>query len=214
MIMGDVTDTLSDLLSPDGMDYGLLTEDEQEQADISRLSYTDHDMLVMRQWEGVAEPAKRLCMFLQDDKNAWPHLTFEFRLAIQDTSASTVAIFSDTSRMDRTKDLRCRGEKTVLITRSGVEVSSEEAKNYTEVVEMDPSVEKYCDLYSDDLSQRIGLNADYLPTSLTNHVLMNLLFGYEKRIVYSGLLTEKQYVRAKRSKSMCNLYYYFKNCQL
>lgn len=214
MIMGDVTDTLAVLLAAGGLDYGLLTEDERDQEDISRLSYTEHDMLVMRQWEGVAGPAKRLCKFLQDDKNAWPYLTFEFRLAIQETSAPTVAIFSDTSRMDRTKDLRSRGERTVLIRRSGVEVSSEDAKNYTLVEEMDPSVEKYCDLYSEDLSQRMGLNADYLPTSLTNHVLMNLLFGYEKRIVYSGLLTEKQYVRAKRSKWLCELDYYLTILQL
>lgn len=206
MIMGDVADTLDDLLSADGLDYGLLTEKEQADQDTSCYSYTEHDKKVMRHWEGVAEPAKRLCMFLQDDNNAWPLLTFELRIAIQDTIAPTVPIYSDISRMDRMKDLRNRGDKTVLVKKSGVEVSPDVAKNYTKVEAIDPVVEKYCDLYSQDLSQRMGLDATELPTSLTHHVLMNLMFGREKRVTNSGLLTKKQYWRAKLSKFLCYAY--------
>ena len=90
MIMGDVSDMLDELLSADGMDFGLLTEDEQPNYDISNYSYTEHDKKVIRQWEGVAEPAKRLCEFLQDDTNAWSQVTFELRIAIQGPTATTV----------------------------------------------------------------------------------------------------------------------------
>ena len=199
MIMGDVSDTLDELLSADGMDFGLLTEEEQAKNDNSNYSYTEHDKKVMRQWEGVAEPANRLCKFLQDDTNAWSQVTFELRIAIQDTTAPTVPIFSDISCMDRTKDLRNRGDKTVLVKKSGVDVSLDVANNYTKVEVMDPAVEKYCDLYAQDLSQRLGLDANELPTSLTNHVLMNPMFGREKRVTNSGLLTKKQYNRGRLS---------------
>ena len=97
--------------------------------------------------------------------------------------------------MDRTKDLRNQGDKTVLVKKSGVEVSLDVANNYTKVGVMGPTVEKYCDLYAQDLSQRMGLDANELPTSLTNHVLMNPMFWREKRVTNSCLLTKKQYNR-------------------
>ena len=67
--------------------------------------------------------------------------------------------------MDRKKDLRDRGERAVLVTRSGVDVE-EVANNYVKVETMDSSIEDYCDIYSSDLKKRLQLESDYLPDSL------------------------------------------------
>ena len=142
--------------------------------------------------------------FLQDNNNAWPLLLFETKLAIQDTSAATTASYPDVSRMDRIKDLRRRGEKTILLKKSGVEVAPEVARSYDKVELMNPAVQKYCLLYCKNLSERLGLNESSLPPAYTNHVLVNPLFGSKQKIVGSGLLAEGQYIRARRGKtSVC-----------
>ncbi len=102
--------------------------------------------------------------------------------------------------MDCIKDLRKCGKKTVLVKKSGVEVGQEVAKNYTKVELMDPMVEEYCKLYTRDFSKCIGFDGKFLPSLLTNHVLLNPMFGLQSRIVCSGLLTEDQYSKAKMSK--------------
>ena len=196
-IIGDVINALEVLLSPEGDDWSLLTEVEQNANDTSRLMYLDRDKKVLRHWEGAGAPAKRLCKFLQHKDNAWSYFTFEFRVAIQDTSAPTIAIYDDVSRMDRTKDLRSRGDRTVLVKKSGVTVHLDTSKNYTRVELMDPSVETYCKVYTKDLAQRLALDQKYLPSSFTNEVFMNPMYGLEKRIVGSGLLTGLQYHRGR-----------------
>lgn len=200
MIMGDLSDSLEILLSPEGMDYALLNEAERAANDITNYSYTDRDKKILRHFEGAAVPAKRLCKFLQDGRNSWAYATYELRLALQDTASPTIAIYADISRMDRIKDLRKRGEKTVLVKKSGVDVCQDVAKNYTKVELMDPMVEEYCKLYTKDFSERIGFDGRYLPALLTNHVLLNPMFGLQSRIVCAGLLTEDQYAKAKMSK--------------
>ena len=197
--MGDVSDALALLLSKGGDDYSMLTKEEQDDNDVSRLSYTEQDKLVLRQYEGAAEPARRLCLFLQDQRNAWPYVTFELQLCLQDTDAPTMTIYADVSHMNRTKDLRKR-DKTVLVKKSGVEVSDAVAKNYTSVELMDHCVAKYCDLYIEDLACRVGLSSRYLPPALTMNVLLNPLFGLQSKIVGSGLLKGHQYARARSSK--------------
>ena len=99
--------------------------------------------------------------------------------------------------MDCTKDLRNRGDRTVLVKKSGVNVPADMSKNYTRVELMDPSVERYCKVYAKDLAQRLGLNQKYLPSSFTNEVFMNPIYGFEKKIVGSGLLTAAQYQRGR-----------------
>jgi hypothetical protein len=47
-------------------------------------------------------------------------------------------------------------------------------------------------LYADDLSQRLGLNETRLKPELTFSVLLNALYGLQKRIVGAGLLTATQ----------------------
>ena len=64
--------------------------------------------------------------------------------------------------------------------------------NYVRVETMHPSIAKYQSLYVDDLSHRLGLNKSRLKPELTFSVLLNPLFGLEKRIVRAGLLTKTQ----------------------
>ena len=78
-----MSDLLTILLAVGGADYGLLTEVEQSTHDITRLFYTDENKTAICQCEGAAEPAKELCKFLQDNKNAWSYVTFELQRAIQ-----------------------------------------------------------------------------------------------------------------------------------
>jgi hypothetical protein len=77
MIMGDLSNSLEILLSPKGMDYGLLNEVERALNNITNYSYTNSDKKILCHFEGAALPAKRLCKFLQDGRNLWAHATFE-----------------------------------------------------------------------------------------------------------------------------------------
>ncbi len=198
--MGDMSETLEKLLQPGGLDWSLLTETEQKNNDLSRLTFSEREKKVLRHFEGASLPAKKLCKFLQDNStDAWGYVTFELVLALRTTSAPTVAIYSDVSHMARTKDLRDRGEKTVLLKKSGVTVSPDTAKNYTAVEEMDPLVEKYCKLYTDDLARRVGLKDKYLSPGFTNNIILNPMFGLQSKIVGAGLLTERHYIRARTS---------------
>ena len=197
-IMGDVSDTLDILLAVGGDDYEMLTESEKNSHDITRLSYTAEDKTVLRQYEGVAEHARTLCKFLQDNRNAWPYVTFEIQVAIQNTNAATITIFADVSHMNRTKDLGKR-EKTVLVKKAGVTVSDSVAQNFTKVERMDPRVEKYCEVYAEDLAHRAGLTSKFLPLALTMPVMLNPLFGLRTKIIGAGLLKESQYDKAESS---------------
>ncbi len=204
MIMGDLSDTLSALLKEGGLDHGMLTENEHRDEDYSRLAYTDDDKKALLHFEAAATPAKRLCMFLQLKTNAWPYVRLELVLAVQNTAADTVATYSgDVSHMERTKDLRNRGEKTVLIKKSEASVSPDVARNYTRVEEMHSDVELYCDLYVKDLKERIGLDDVRPKNSLTFHCLLNPLFGRKKNMVVTGLLTEDQYEYGRNGELLC-----------
>ena len=60
---------------------------------------------------------------------------------------------------------------------------------------MEPCVEKYCNLYTEDLSERLGLDETVLASYLTDPILFNPMFGHEKRVVCSGLMTRRQYTK-------------------
>ncbi|KAL7536970.1 hypothetical protein ACHAWF_005621 [Thalassiosira exigua] len=47
IIMGDVSDSVTALLSPDGNDYSLLTDEERASEDTTRLAYTDRNKKVL-----------------------------------------------------------------------------------------------------------------------------------------------------------------------
>lgn len=201
MTMGDQSDALETLLGPDGFDRGLLTANEIAINDLSRLIYTEGDKKALRQFEAMAEPAKLFSKFAQVNENAWSYLLFEAKMAIQSTTAPTTAMYADVSRMDRTVDVRKRGDKTVLVKRSGVTVTPETSANYTKVEVMDPMVQKYCDLYSADLAERLGLNSTILPHYLSVGILLNPLLGKKECVVACGLLTDVQYETARNRKS-------------
>ena len=199
VIMGDVSDTLEILLAAGGDDYKMLTEEEQKDNDVSKLSYTEEDKTAIRHYEGAVDPARRLCMFLQDKRNAFGYSTFELQLCLQKTNGPTIIIYADVSHMSRTKDLQNR-QKTVLLKKSGVTVGESIAKNYTKVETMAPCVQKYCEVYVEDLARRTGLSSKYLPPAMTMNVLLNPLFGLQSKIIGTGLLNCLQYVRARSSK--------------
>ena len=141
-------------------------------------------------------------MFLQDNSNAWSYVLFELRVTMQNSSADTFAIYPD--EVNRTKDLRNRGEKTVLVVRSDAEVSRDVSKNYV-VQPMDPLLQKFCDLYTSDLAERLGLDEEGTEAGFKREyftpVLLNPIFGLPNRIVNTGLMTAGQCARARRSKS-------------
>ena len=201
MIMSDLTDSIDNLLRPGGYDHTLLTADEVSNNDFSRVTYTEDDQKRLRHFEAMAEPAKSFSKFTQLHENSLSYLLFEAKFAIQSTLAATTPMYADVSRMDRTKDVRKRGEKVVLLKRSGVSVLPETASNFMKVEVMDPSVQKYCDLYADGLANRIGLSAARMPHYLSIGILLNPLFPSRKAIVACGLMTDEQYAAARERKS-------------
>ena len=62
---------------------------------------------------------------------------------------------------------------------------------------MEPEIVKYCDIYSGDLSERLGLNEAHLSNTVSSPALLNPMLGNKKLVVDSGLMTEAQYKRAK-----------------
>ena len=182
MIMGDICNTLDILLARDGADYNLLSEEENAANDISNYCYQADDRKALRHFEGATMPAK------------W----------------STITIVDDISRVDQTKDLCNRGEKTVLVKKSTAtseDISPEMLDNYTKVELMDPSVETYCKLYTEDIAHGhgVGLTAQYLPTTMNHHVLLNPMFGLMGKVTGSVLLTDVHYYRGRISKLLINV---------
>ena len=98
------------------------------------------------------------------------------------------------------KDLRHRGEKNVLVTKGQASaIDSDMAAQYSTVERMDPCIEKYCNVYAKDLAERLSLNERNLPDALATPTLLNPMFGSEKRIVGSGLMSEGQYFKARQN---------------
>lgn len=93
-IMGDIEDTNAILLAKDGIDYDMLTPDEQQSGDTSRLTYTPSNKKILRQYEGAATPGKLFSKFLQDRRNTPSYVLVESRLAVQSASADWFPIHS------------------------------------------------------------------------------------------------------------------------
>ena len=72
-------------------------------------------------------------------------------------------------------------------------------KNYNTVEVMHPCIEKYCDVYTKDFADHLSLNDRHLPDALATPSLLNLLFGNEKKMVGSGLMSEGQYFKARQN---------------
>jgi hypothetical protein len=217
IIMGDLTETQSVLLGPHGSDRTLLTAEEITSNDLSRLNYTNSNKMVLRQFESAALPAKLFSKFTQDRRDTFSYMLFESRLAVSRSREETFTMHPgmykvpnsiecssiyliaivDISHMNRTVDLRARGERTVLVKKDSAMVTNDVEQDYSHVVIMDSCIEKYRDEYASDLEKRLSLNADKLTTAYAVSTLLNPVFGLEPKIVGSGLMTEGQYRHAR-----------------
>jgi hypothetical protein len=99
--------------------------------------------------------------------------------------------------MNRTADLCSRGDKTVLVKKVGSIITSEVLRNFSCILDMDDVVEKYRDVYANDLEKRLGMMNKKLPEALSISTLLNPTFGLLPKIVGSGLMTGNQYRRAR-----------------
>ena len=101
--------------------------------------------------------------------------------------------------MDRTTDLRKRGEKSVLVKKQGVSIEEDVLKNFIKVETMDPLIEEYRETYSQNLGDRLLINEERLPESFALPALLNPVFGTRAKVVGSGLMTSDQYRRARQA---------------
>ena len=132
------------LLAPTGDDFSMLKESERESNDLSRLTYTQEDKMILRQFEGAAAPAKYFCLFLQDKKFTWSYVLFTIRIILKQTRSDSFAIVADISHMDRTADLCRCGDKTILVKKEGAPIDPEvDESNYVRVETMHPFIAKY-----------------------------------------------------------------------
>ena len=104
---------------------------------------------------------------------------------------------SDISHMTRSTDLCWRGEKRILVRRDGSFVTDDEEQNYSEVVDMKDVIEIYRATYANDFEQRLSLKDDKLPTAMSVSTLLNTIFGLKSRIIGCGLMSDRQYDRAR-----------------
>ena len=100
--------------------------------------------------------------------------------------------------MTRSPDLRRRGEKSVLVKREGSFLSDDEERNYSKVVQMEDVIEVYRDTYAKDLEKRLNLNDDKLHKAMSISMLLNPIFGLKPRVVGCGLMSDRQYDRARK----------------
>jgi hypothetical protein len=195
--MGDLCKANNVLLAPNGDDFSMVKEFKHESNDLSCLTYNLEDKMILRQFEGAAAPAKYLCLFIQEKKYTWSYVLFTVQVILKQTRSESFAIVADISHMDRTVDLCKHGVKTISVKKEGAQIDPGVESNYVRVEMMHPSIAKYQSHYADDLSQRLCLNKTRLKPELTFSVLLNALYGLQKRIVGAGLLTATQYSRVK-----------------
>jgi hypothetical protein len=98
---------------------------------------------------------------------------------------------SDVPHMSRIVDLRNRGPKTILVKLATAVVDDAVAREYSQVIDVDPLIQTYRDEYAKDLEMRLKLKDAKLPPALSVSTLLNPLFGLEATIVGAGLMTEE-----------------------
>lgn len=217
-IMGDLSDTLQQLYAKDGIDYGALTTEEKSSGkpyfyqtlllswiltflqclgNIDRVIYTDEDKSILLQFEAASAPVRLFSKFLQDRRDSVCYLLYESRLVIQHTSTETFSMHADISHRKTTRDLRKRGEKSILVRSSKAFVGDDEEKEYVSTIDMEKPVEDYRELFSADINRRLCLSERRLPDALVIPTLLNPMFGQRKIIVGSGLMSDSQYNKSK-----------------
>ncbi|EJK63933.1 hypothetical protein THAOC_15380 [Thalassiosira oceanica] len=175
-IMGDLSDTLQQLYAKDGIDYGALTTEEKSSGNIDRVIYTDEDKSILLQFEAASAPVRLFSKFLQDRRDSVCYLLYESRLVIQHTSTETFSMHADISHRKTTRDLRKRGEKSILVRSSKAFVGDDEEKEYVSTIDMEKPVEDYRELFSADINRRLCLSERRLPDALVIPTLLNPMF--------------------------------------
>jgi hypothetical protein len=92
LIMGDMCETMYVLLERGGYDHDQLTTAEKSLSDKSRLTYTNIDKMILRQYEFAASPAKTFSLFTQDKKDTWSYNLFAARTAVINSHEESFAI--------------------------------------------------------------------------------------------------------------------------
>ena len=100
--------------------------------------------------------------------------------------------------MTRSPNLHRRGEKSTLVKREGSFWSDDEERNYSKVVQMEDVIEVYGDIYAKDLEKRLNLKDDKLHKAMSISTLLNPIFGLKPRVVGCGLMSDRQYDRARK----------------
>ena len=93
-IMGDICETNVKLLGPGGDDHKLLTPAEAATKDYSRLTYTDLDKMILRQFECAAGPAITFSKFTQDNRDAFSYALFEARRTVAQSREENFTMFN------------------------------------------------------------------------------------------------------------------------
>jgi hypothetical protein len=92
-IQGDISETNTILLGPNGEDRCLLTADEIANNDLTRLLHTSRDKMIMHQFDCAATPAKVFCKFTQDTRETWSYVLFEARHTIAQSRNPTFTMY-------------------------------------------------------------------------------------------------------------------------
>ncbi len=186
-IMGDVCETNVKLLGPGGDVCNLLTPAEAAAKYYSRLTYTDLDKMILHQFECAAGPEIIFSKFIQDNRDTSSYVLFESRRTVAQSREDNFSMFngkkwclllimhiksnticlSDVSHMSRTVDLHNRGQRTILVKHGSAIVSDAVARKYSQVIDANPLIVKYCDAYANDLEARLKLDEDKLPPALS-----------------------------------------------
>ncbi|KAL7514082.1 hypothetical protein ACHAWX_000792 [Stephanocyclus meneghinianus] len=152
MIMGYVCLAIKEFLSPEGDDCDLLTPDEIANGDYDRLTYTDSEKMILRQFKSTSVDAKQFSLFMQEKGNTNAHLLFQIQMVLQQSKAEY---------------FRMMYANAICVLQEGATLSIEETAKYHEVVEMHKLIATYRDKYANDLSHCLEIDKCHLPSAYT-----------------------------------------------
>jgi hypothetical protein len=82
MTEGDQLETSMQLLSKGGDDYCLLNDTEKKTSDLNRFIVSDHEKMILCQWEASAMLAKYFSKFTQDQRNTQAYMLLEIQIVL------------------------------------------------------------------------------------------------------------------------------------
>lgn len=181
VFMGDINKALEIMLAPGAIDEGLLKDSDGAAVDAKEHVFTPSDKMVLRQYECAAEPCILLSKFFQLNEPVSHEILFNMRARLQDIRSPSFKMFCDLSH----SDVRELGKrlKTETVVASYIRECPDHIGGAT--IPMSPCIEKFRDLYADDLEFRLGLtteanrdaHAEELPKDVAVACLLNPLYG-------------------------------------